>query len=57
MSDLYLPEIDEDLDGGGLALDVDAVCRSCGCSDDDACETEAGRCFWIEADLCSACAR
>jgi hypothetical protein len=27
-------------------------CRVCGCSDDRAC---LGGCFWVEADLCSAC--
>lgn len=29
------------------------TCRSCGCTDDRACP---GGCFWVEADLCSACA-
>lgn len=28
-------------------------CRVCGCSDDDACP---GGCYWVEPDLCSACA-
>jgi hypothetical protein len=28
-------------------------CRSCGCTDDDAC---AGGCWWVEEDLCSSCA-
>lgn len=33
-----------------------AVCRVCGCTEDDACETPNGTCFWLESDLCSACA-
>ena len=28
------------------------ACRSCGCTDDRACE---GGCWWVEKDLCSAC--
>lgn len=28
-------------------------CRVCGCTDDAACQP--GSCFWVEADLCSAC--
>ncbi len=28
-------------------------CRICGCTDDNACE---GGCYWVEEDLCSACA-
>lgn len=31
------------------------ICRVCGCSDDQACETAEGRCLWVEEDLCSAC--
>lgn len=31
-------------------------CRVCGCSDFRACWTESGPCYWIEYDLCSACA-
>lgn len=33
-------------------------CRTCGCTDDDCrqCIVKTGRpCYWIEADLCSAC--
>ena len=31
-------------------------CRACGCSQFNACVSEAGiPCHWIEADLCSAC--
>jgi hypothetical protein len=29
-------------------------CRVCGCTEDRACE---GGCYWIEPDLCSACAK
>ena len=32
------------------------VCRVCGCSDFDPCETGEGPCHWVEEDLCSACA-
>jgi hypothetical protein len=28
------------------------TCRVCGCTDDHACE---GGCWWVDADLCSAC--
>jgi hypothetical protein len=31
----------------------DRTCRICGCTQDHACE---GGCYWIEWDLCSACA-
>lgn len=30
-----------------------STCRVCGCTDAKACE---GGCYWVEADLCSACA-
>jgi hypothetical protein len=29
-----------------------AICRECGCSQDDGCR---GGCAWVESDLCSAC--
>jgi hypothetical protein len=35
------------------------VCRRCGCTDDDCsgCVERTGApCFWVEPDLCSACA-
>jgi len=35
---------------------VAGCCRVCGCSQFNACETEAGPCGWVEPDLCSACA-
>ena len=31
-------------------------CRECGCTDFNACRTDTGPCWWVEADLCSACA-
>lgn len=31
------------------------VCRACGCSEMDACQPFS--CFWVETDLCSACAQ
>ncbi|PFG16308.1 hypothetical protein ATK74_0842 [Propionicimonas paludicola] len=33
------------------------VCAGCGCTDDNACVTREGPCWWINDDLCSACAR
>lgn len=30
-------------------------CRICGCTWDNACITDHGPCWWVEADLCSAC--
>lgn len=38
--------------------DEDATCRVCGCTQHDCseCVEKTGRsCYWIEADLCSAC--
>ncbi|MBP3037963.1 hypothetical protein J9303_00380 [Bacillaceae bacterium Marseille-Q3522] len=34
------------------------VCRICGCTDDHACMTRFGPCWWVDDDhtLCSACA-
>jgi hypothetical protein len=35
------------------------VCRVCGCTDDDCsgCVERTGEpCYWVESDLCSACA-
>lgn len=31
------------------------ICRSCGCSDHDACITDAGVCTWATRALCSHC--
>lgn len=36
-------------------MTAERACRSCGCTDDRACVTEAGPCSWVSADLCSAC--
>lgn len=30
-------------------------CVQCGCTDNQACMTEAGPCHWVSWDLCSAC--
>ncbi len=35
------------------AVDTEQVCRVCGCTRDNACP---GGCYWVEEDLCSACA-
>lgn len=35
-----------------------SACRACGCTDDNCSrciERTGGRCWWVEADLCSAC--
>jgi len=32
-------------------------CRKCGCTDERACITREGPCYWVAADLCSACDR
>jgi ribA/ribD-fused uncharacterized protein len=42
-------------DDGGAVTDR-RVCRECGCTAADACITTAGPCYWVEADICSACA-
>lgn len=33
---------------------TEPVCRVCGCTEDNACP---GGCYWVEPDLCSACAQ
>jgi len=30
-------------------------CRECGCTEDNACITPMGPCYWVTKDLCSAC--
>lgn len=30
-------------------------CRICGCTENNACITDRGPCWWVEDDLCSAC--
>lgn len=37
---------------GAAMVPAPRTCRVCGCTDDDACE---GGCWWVDADLCSAC--
>jgi hypothetical protein len=35
---------------------MDAACRECGCTWNDACHDEQrGACKWVEPDLCSHC--
>ena len=36
-----------------LIADQPGTCRVCGCTDYQACP---GSCWWVEPDLCSACA-
>lgn len=38
--------------------DTEQKCRECGCTDTSACydPERGGGCYWVEADLCSACA-
>lgn len=54
MSDLPIGTTETD-----LVIHVDHVarrCRICGCTQDHACvDPQFGRCWWIEADLCSHC--
>ena len=40
------------IDGIDLEFRRLLACRSCGCIDDQACPDG---CYWVEADLCSAC--
>ncbi|MHB1278274.1 MAG: hypothetical protein ACYC1Q_07740 [Bacteroidia bacterium] len=41
------------IDGHGR----EGICRQCGCVAMDACDDQfTGCCFWVEEDLCSACA-
>lgn len=35
---------------------AEPVCRVCGCTNENACQTPDGPCHWVEKDLCSACA-
>ena len=40
-------------------LEPEATCRNCGCTGEDCsgCVERTGEpCYWVEADLCSACA-
>ena len=32
------------------------TCRVCGCTDEKACLTACGPCFWVTRNLCSGCA-
>lgn len=32
------------------------TCRTCGCTDANACVTDGHPCHWVEPDLCSRCA-
>lgn len=35
---------------------AETPCRSCGCTDSNACiHPVRGACFWVEDDLCSEC--
>lgn len=38
-------------------FDPPSACRVCGCTEHNACRMEDdGPCWWVEDDLCSACA-
>lgn len=39
-----------------LASQGPGRCRECGCTENNACCSEAGNCAWAEPDLCSFCA-
>ncbi len=36
----------------GEIVAFSAICRGCGCTDDEACPEG---CWWVEPDLCSSC--
>jgi len=37
--------------------EVKGICNRCGCQEHDACyDEQTGSCWWVEEDLCSACA-
>ena len=36
--------------------ETERTCRICGCTWNNACVTDGEACYWVEADLCSACA-
>lgn len=41
-----------------FALERPSICRECGCTECDACADGFGDgCHWVDADLCSSCAR
>ncbi|GAA5437675.1 MarR family transcriptional regulator [Deinococcus aquaticus] len=52
----YYPSLNDDTDAAArreyARLSGARTCRTCGCTDQWACE---GGCEWIEEDLCSAC--
>jgi hypothetical protein len=57
----WYPEWAAAFDANGNLAATEAVrsCRVCGCTDDDCsgCVERTGEpCFWVESDLCSACA-
>jgi hypothetical protein len=40
-----------------LVASKSGVCKICLCTEDHACpDPDTGTCFWVESDLCSACA-
>jgi len=47
------PEDEEEEEEEGMEM---RKCRVCGCDDLHACWTEDGPCYWVEENLCSACA-
>lgn len=40
-----------------MMLTLARKCRECGCDDRHACIDQGMPCYWVSADLCSACAR
>ena len=40
-----------------MRLTLTRRCRECGCDDRHACIDQGLPCYWVSADLCSACAR
>ena len=52
-----IPELDSSTDEPPpIPAAIGPVCRSCGCSQEDAClDPNDGPCSWAEPDLCTSC--
>ena len=45
--------IDRQLENEHFYIEEVQACRHCGCTENDACETEDGPCHWVSEDVCS----
>ena len=53
---IRLVDVDSTAPAGLTTLQpAPGYCRICGCSQWNACETDAGSCGWSEEDLCTGC--